>query len=370
MRTTTNLGVMLKAVLLLPLLLWIAPPPLTAGSPGAIRIVITRDLRGWLEPCDCKAGVLGGIPQRATLLDCIRPMLTLDAGDMIALATPNDHLSYGFMIKLCEELTYDVVTLGRREIGFSADKLRLLGSRSDVRLISRNAVGCDREALRRTNLLITRRGIRSGITGLFTSNCNPGRGVSVADSMRVARRLVPDFLARCDLLILLAALTPAEMGKLTTKVKGINLLLGGWVPRGSTQLEKLNQVPYFLIQGKEQYTGELALPMEESSLAATAGKQMVLGPEVPSRPDMVRRMRDYQLPIEDPDLHGDRDDQSPRLAPLHAALAIHGSFGPSKPPVIHRLWPCLIMDLGIGDQTGSAHHGGVPLFPHCLGERK
>ncbi len=61
--------------------------PVHASTPDAarttLRIALTRDLRGWLEPCDRKEGVLGGFPRRATVLAPWKPDLLLDAGDLV-----------------------------------------------------------------------------------------------------------------------------------------------------------------------------------------------------------------------------------------------------------------------------------------------
>jgi 2',3'-cyclic-nucleotide 2'-phosphodiesterase (5'-nucleotidase family) len=210
MRTTINLGVMFKAVLLVPLLLWIAPPPLTAGSPCAIRIVITRDLRGWLEPCDCKAGVLGGFPRRAAVISERRPDLLLDAGDLIFQASPYDLLKLRLMLDLDGELGYAAVNLGRREVEFSRAEILCLKAESPVPLLSANLADENGKPVLPGHLLVTVGSRRLAILGAVTPDANPGPGLKVLDPVPALRREMAALPAERDLTILLSGLTAKE----------------------------------------------------------------------------------------------------------------------------------------------------------------
>ena len=352
MSTAINLGVLLGVSLCA---LLVCSPALSSKAEPSddIRIAITRDLRGYLEPCDCKAGVLGGFPRRASRFDRLNPDLILDTGDMAALASPYDHLRYRFMLELCAELGYDAITLGRREVGFSAEELGLLAKQSKVPLISGNVSGPDGESLLPPDVVVVKAGVQFGIIGLVTADCNPGAGISVLDPVKAAKRQIPKLRKRCDFLIVLAALTAAEMRDLTTTVAGIDLLLGGWVPRGSERLESLNETPCFLVQGKGQYFGEVTLRKTEAGYVPASGTRRVLGPDIPARPDIVRKMRKYQLSLADLDLLGKRDDRSAHLGSA-ACRACH--------PDQFRAW-----ELSRHARALSSLRADKGLFdPHCL----
>ena len=49
-------------------------------------LLVTRDIRGHLEPCECKDGVLGGFPRRATVVHDTRPRSLLKNNISRALA--------------------------------------------------------------------------------------------------------------------------------------------------------------------------------------------------------------------------------------------------------------------------------------------
>jgi hypothetical protein len=100
--------------------------PVRASHPdvaSALRIAVTRDLRGWLEPCDCKEGVLGGFPRRATILAELKPDLLLDAGDLVSQASPYDPLKLRFMLALDGRLGYAAANPGRLEAEFGQNDI-------------------------------------------------------------------------------------------------------------------------------------------------------------------------------------------------------------------------------------------------------
>jgi hypothetical protein len=114
-------------------------------KPAAPRVAstsirITADTREYLDPCDCRAGILGGFPRRATMVGRLRPGLILDAGKTIAQASPYDLLRLRFIHDLggerCGEVGYAALNVGRREAAFSHAELKRLANDSPVPLIT------------------------------------------------------------------------------------------------------------------------------------------------------------------------------------------------------------------------------------------
>jgi 2',3'-cyclic-nucleotide 2'-phosphodiesterase (5'-nucleotidase family) len=157
------------------------------GTPRAPTLLITGDIRGYLEPCDCKAGVLGGFARRATTIQALQLALRLDAGNMIAQASPYDLLRLRFMHRLCGQLGYDALNVGRREVGFSRVELLRLASESPVPLLSANLTDADGRQLLPGHVTVRALETNVHILGAVTPKSNPGDGVRVTDPVTALR---------------------------------------------------------------------------------------------------------------------------------------------------------------------------------------
>jgi len=315
--------ILLSSVVLALVVLWFL---VLAGADEAnpvLRLHITRDLRGRLEPCDCKAGVLGGFPRRASVIAERSPDLLLDAGDLIFQASPYDHLKLRLMLELEGKLGYAAVNLGRREAEFSREDLLRTSADSPVPLISSNLVDQEGNPVLPGHVLLELRGHKIVVVGAVTRHANPGSGLRLTDPVKALRGELASLQGDSDLTILLSALDVSEMERVVKQVRGIDLLLGGFVPRGSKRLEVLGNTPCFLVQGKGQYLGEVDLLMEGGTLRPAAGRRIVLGPDTRSEAGMVARIRAFQLSLEELDLLGRREEKSPTIGSA-ACAACHG----------------------------------------------
>ncbi len=294
--------------------LWLLPgfPAVRASKSPTVRILCTRDLRGHLEPCDCKAGVRGGFPRRATVVAREGPDLLLDAGDLVFQASPYDLLKLRLMLSLDGRLGYAAVNVGRREAEFSKAALLDVARESPVPLLSANLADAGGKLVLPGEAVVERRGIRFGLVGLVTPDANPGAGLLVLDPVAGARRAVARLREeKAEVVILLAALTAGEMESVVREVRGIDLVLGGLVPRGSRKLEEIGGVPCFLLQGKGQYVGEVELRAGEEGLRAVSGRRIVLGPEIASDTTVAERIHVFKRSLEGLDLLSRDPDRSP-----------------------------------------------------------
>ena len=94
--------------------------------------------------------------------------------------------------------------------------------------------------------------------------------------------------------VLLAALPAAEPSRILKAAPGVDLVLGGIVPKGSEALEAIEGVPCFLVQGKGQYLGEVVLAAPDGNLRPVSGRRVVLGPEIAADPEMEKRIRRWR----------------------------------------------------------------------------
>lgn len=314
-----------RAGVLAALALVLVSGPLGAEDGPALRLLVTRDLRGWLEPCDCKRGVLGGFPRRASVVGTRKPDLLLDAGDLIFQASPYDLLKLRFMLELDARLGYRAANVGRREADFSLAQIREVAEESPVPLVSANLVDSEGRGVLPGHVLASWRGERIAVVGLVTPKAHPGDGLYVADPSVALRTELREVRAKADLVVLLSALDAEEMTRVLHDDPGVDLVLGGWIPKGSEQLETIAGVPCFLVEGKGQYVGEVLLRRGQGGLRPVSGRRILLDPAVPSAPDVLSRIEDFERSLKDLDLLGRRESTSP-YAGSAACAACHGEI--------------------------------------------
>lgn len=294
-------------------------------EPPSVRVFVTRDLRGWLFPCDCREGVLGGYPRRATVVSKRRPDLLLDAGDLVSQASPYDLLKLSFMLELNGRLGYDAVNVGRREAEFSAGELRRAAEESPVPLVSANLTDEQGEAVLPGHVLVTAGEWRFAVVGLVTQAAHPGEGLRVGDPAEALARELAAVRDRADSVVLLSALGTDEMVRALEAAPGVDLVLGGFVPKGTERLEQIAGVPCFLVTGKGQYLGEVDLDVSGARPRPSGGRRIVLTPSIQSEERVLARIRDFELSLGDLDLLGRGEASSP-YAGATACAACHGEI--------------------------------------------
>ena len=144
-------------------------------------LLVTRDIRGHLEPCECKDGVLGGFPRRATVVRETRPALLVDAGDMVYQAAPFDLLRYRLMLELSVEMGLDAGLIGRREAGFSADEIARVATDTGAPLVATNLRRTNLQPFLPTKIRIERMGRPITILGLLSARTPLGEGLKLVD---------------------------------------------------------------------------------------------------------------------------------------------------------------------------------------------
>ncbi len=338
--------------------------PVHASTPDAarttLRIALTRDLRGWLEPCDCKEGVLGGFPRRATVLAQLKPDLLLDAGDLVSQASPYDLLKLRFMLELDGRLGYAAVNVGRREAEFSRAELIKVAAESPVPLISGNLADEAGKPVLPGHVILMRGGRRIAVLGLVTTEASRGAGLTLLDSAEALRREVAAVRADADFVILLAALPAAELSRVLEAATGVDLVLGGIVPKGSEAMEAIGGVPCFLVQGKGQYLADVVLREEGGKLVPASGRRVVLGPEIVADSEIEKRIRAFELSLKDLDLLGKTEGKSAFIGP-RACAACHGEACASWEKTAHaRALSALRPEKGLHDPLCLACHVTAP----------
>lgn len=130
-----------------------APPaePLFEGwdQPQAV-LVLTGEEHGYLEPCGCTAGQVGGLGRRADLVHKLKderhwPVAAFDVGGLLRderAQRPQEQIKFETTRAAMREMDYDAQALGQEELRFGADRLFTLFSDEGGSEASRPKIVC------------------------------------------------------------------------------------------------------------------------------------------------------------------------------------------------------------------------------------
>jgi hypothetical protein len=226
-------------------------------------------------------------------------------------------------------MKYTALNVGRRESGFSADELERLANDTGAPLISSNLRPTRIQRFLPRRVRIERGGRPITIIGLLSARAAVGEHLRIEDPRYALETELMLLEGKPDFVILLSALDAKETERVLDGLEGVDLIVGGAVPRGTEKLESLAGVPCFLVQGKGQYVGRVDFEVRDERLVPVSGRRIWLGPDVASDPDTDRRIRLFQRSLEGLDLLGKRErreDDSPFLGSTNCAACHAGEY--------------------------------------------
>lgn len=379
--TWSRIGVLLSALLLLPLL-WLLQPK----TPAEYRLTLLHfnDFHGQLasfEEGPDKRSV-GGLARLAGTVDAIRkaspdrPVLLLFAGDLLQGSMLSSLYHGRPDIDLFNAMGMDAAVLGNHELDYGQENLIERVKQARFPILSANAqIPGTGDSLRSHTVIKTTEGLRVGILGLTTpellTTTHPRntKGVTVADTQTVASRLMDELSAQSDIQILLSHLGFSDDQRMARELKGIDLIVGGHnhftfdQPRREGEVlilqagergHWLGRMDLRVKEGKVTVEDYRLIPIDASSPVDTAMAQRVdaLSREVSKEMDRVVGHAAIRL-------DGSREtarrvesnlgdfiaDQARRLSQVDVVLLNGGTFrdsidaGPVTLGKIHRVFP-------------------------------
>ncbi|MFN0078313.1 MAG: multiheme c-type cytochrome [Prosthecobacter sp.] len=221
-----------------------APPPAAARN---VRVHLTCDVTGRIEPCGCFSGQYGGLSRTQTVLRAEgKPSLRVDAGDAIAGAEDFHVIQYRHVLKAFADLGFHAINLGRREAALSVETLRSLAKDSPVPLVSANVVDARTlEPVARPWLHAKVDGVTYGILGIVdprsVGETGLGEGLQLLDPASAITKHLPEMKQGADVLVLLAFAKEDRMKELAAQFFEFQLILGGDVTQPSQEPERANR---------------------------------------------------------------------------------------------------------------------------------
>ena len=318
------------------------PPANPPAAPKKVRVHLTCDVSGRMEPCGCFTGQLGGLTRLKSLLDADpEPSLRVDAGDAIAGAEDYQIIQYRHVLKSFAVLGYHAVNMGRREAALDAATLTGLAKESTVPMVSANLVDAKTQApLFRPWVRVEVGGVRYGIIGIIDpTSVGEGRlgsGLTVSDPASAIRALLPEVQKGSDVIVLLAFANEERMQALAAQFFEIQLVLGGDVPQPSQELGRTNRSLLLATTNQGRAIGFLESPLIEGRLTNPRHSIMMLDVEIALDEGIISMAKAYRaevrharLNVDDPGRPGADDvpgvRQSLQYVGSEACAACHTS---------------------------------------------
>jgi hypothetical protein len=255
----------------------------TAGSATrTVTILYTGDTRGWVEPCGCSQGVLGGLPRRATLLRRLRAQtpkaLIVDAGAL--LGESSDELKAPLIVERLAAMGYCAANLGpadarwRRQLSALMRKNNLPGISLEY---------ADGAAIRRGRILLVN-GVRVGLAGVARLPTGKDRR-DLRDVLAYLRR-------SADLVVLLSAARASDNLRLAREFGGMDVIIGV-VPGKKPQLLRCGKVLLAPVTPEGGHVGRLVLRLGRRSIAGASYDLHPLSDQIPDDTPTLQAVQAY-----------------------------------------------------------------------------
>jgi 2',3'-cyclic-nucleotide 2'-phosphodiesterase (5'-nucleotidase family) len=204
-----------------------------------LLVVYSGDCQGYIEPCGCSSGRLGGLARRATALAPLysthSERLVVDAGGWAERKKPDQRaLRSQVLLAALHDLGLEIANVSMRDLRLGAAGLAAIADSTGVQLVSANVHAPDAPWLRPYVVLARRvggRNLRIGVTGVTTaSDCGdewPNGEPTFDDPIVAARNMLDVLVPQTDVQVLLATLPPTELDREIATLGGYDLLVAG-----------------------------------------------------------------------------------------------------------------------------------------------
>lgn len=306
-------------------------PVQTAPWPADLRLVYESDTRAYYRPCGCNANSPGGLARRAALFADLRkeptPLLVCTAGDFYGTADVFNESKSRFVARMMGELGYDAIGLGEMDLNFGVGTLAADVNDHELPVVCANlnngkqvsaasklqGVGPAADAARRLNTIfppyriVTKAGARVGFLGLISpavraepkdddkTAAQNAAVYEIRDPLEVAKTVVPELRAACDILVVLAHMGEDEATALVTAVPGIDLVVLGHDPQSRPITpKKIGATTVLRATSQGQNIGELSVKLgPDHHLADTFNRLHVMGASYRDDPAMAKRVEQF-----------------------------------------------------------------------------
>lgn len=262
------------------------PRPMQGLGPADLRVLYTATVNGYLEPCGCVAGRMGGIDRIAAYVADQRrrhpAVLYLDGGDLFhddlhaqgALARQLPLKAQTFFAAL-GQLGIDAMAVGEFDLVLGVEALQGLGREHGVPLLCGNLIDASGARPFESYRIVERDGLRIGVFALMADQIQhtgteekklvkvdarprlEELGLRTETYTDAAGRILAELEPQVDRLVLLSHLGLARNRRLAELYPQIDLILGGHVETATSETTWVNGVPIALVYNRGARVGRV-----------------------------------------------------------------------------------------------------------------
>lgn len=285
-----------------------------APAPDSISIFYTCDTRGHINPCNCTAGVAGGLPRRKTFISqhSFGDALVVDVGNLTAGGRPWELLEFDYILRGYREIGYDAVNIGKREVELPLSALTELSANYPF-LLSTNVHDLGGRLIFPPFRVVTLQGgYRAAIIGVTDNNVPPdeiGEGVTILPPEEAIAKALPGVSAEADFIVLLAFVGELRLKELAERFFEIDVIVGGDVKQPSGEAMRANQTTIVYITDKGKSVGELGLRYVGGKYIAEKNSITMLMEDVEDDPGMAALVAELHRKLVENNYPTKKDDE-------------------------------------------------------------
>lgn len=284
------------------------------AAPVDLTILHTNDTHDHLTPYDTRDGKeLGGVARRATLISKLKKdasrVLVLDAGDTFQ-GTPLFNFFSGEPDYLTmDQAGYDATTVGNHDLDLGLDNLKKQAQGRSFKIISTNVLDpkTGKPIFVGTHVF-ERSGLKIGVFGVLGDAAllavaeKYRKDIKFVSPYEIAQKTADSLRKQSDLVVMLSHSGLAEDLDLASKIKGIDVIVGG---HSHSKLEQPKEVvngdwKTLVVQGFQwgEYLGKLDLKVENGKVVAYEGKLLPITKDIAENQTVAATVAQYNDKIE------------------------------------------------------------------------
>ena len=300
-----------------------------------LTLLISGEELGYLEPCGCTEGQLGGFPRRDSVIQQFvvkgKTLVPVANGDLIDDATRQSELKAEIGFTALKEMGYAAYNVGERDLLLGIDRLRYLQGTSGIPFLSANLFHGESRVfqpfvLHTVNLQGNQ--IQVAIVGILSQSFeiqveNAGADLRLENPVTVLTELVKKLNQAADLIVLLSHADLAESEGLASAFPQIDVVVSGH------EIEELHEDPVLIENTvllntgtKGKAFGQLDIQWEDDKEIADYKFQAVsLSERLPDSPQMVELLTLYQQMLLAENLSADLEREPPTTGGIYVGSA-------------------------------------------------
>ena len=309
--------------------------PTEVESELNLTLLISGEELGYLEPCGCAEGQLGGFPRRDSVIQQLgikgKTLVPIANGDLINDASRQSELKAEIGFVALKAMGYAAYNVGERDLLLGVDRLKYLQDASGIPFLSANLFHGENRVFQpfvfhTVNLQGYQ--IQVAIIGILSQSFeiqveNAGADLRLEDPTAVLRGLVERLDQAADLIVLLAHADLAESEVLASTFPQIDVVVSGH------EIEELQEDPVLIENTvllntgtKGKAVGQLDIRWSDDKAIPDYEFQPVsLSERLPDSPRMIELLTLYQQMLTAENLSEDLERELPGTGGIYVGSA-------------------------------------------------